>query len=166
MTGAIHKTLEVGLGDRSYPIHVGPGILGDATLIPADLAGRDVLVVTNTTVGPLYLDRLAGALSGRRVESLVLPDGEQFKTLASFAAIIDRLAELGYHRDAVVMALGGGVIGDLAGFAAACYQRGVAFIQATDDAAGASRCGGGRQDRGESCCRQEPDRGVLSAAGR
>lgn len=130
MTAAVHKTLEVGLGDRSYPIHVGPGILADAALIPADLAGRDVLVVTNTTVGPLYLDRFAGALNGRRVESLVLPDGEQFKTLASFAAIIDRLAELGYHRDAVIVALGGGVIGDLAGFAAACYQRGVTFIQA------------------------------------
>ena len=129
MTGAMHKTLEVGLGDRSYPIHVGSGILGDAALIPADLAGRDVLIVTNATVAPLYLDRLAGALSGHRVESLVLPDGEQFKTLTSFTAIIDRLADLGYHRDAVVMALGGGVIGDLAGFAAACYQRGIAFVQ-------------------------------------
>ncbi|MGD8976062.1 MAG: 3-dehydroquinate synthase [Gammaproteobacteria bacterium] len=130
MAGPKYRTLEVGLGDRAYPIHVGSGILGEPETISARLAGRDTLVVTNTTVGPLYLDTLVRALGGRRWESLVLPDGEQYKTLASFAEIIDRLAELSYHRDAVVIALGGGVIGDLAGFAAACYQRGIAFVQA------------------------------------
>ena len=130
MAGAAYRTLMVGLGDRTYPIHVGAGILGDASTMPAGLAGRDTLVVSNTTVAPLYLDTLTRALGGRRCESLVLPDGEQHKTLETFARIIDRLAELSFHRDAVVIALGGGVIGDLAGFAAACYQRGVAFVQA------------------------------------
>ena len=129
MTGPVHQTLEVGLGNRAYPIHIGPGILNAAELVPADLAHRDTLVVTNTTVAPLYLDKLICCLHGRRTETLLLPDGEQYKTLESFTRIIDRLAELAYHRDAVLIALGGGVIGDLTGFAAACYQRGIALVQ-------------------------------------
>ncbi len=129
MTGRVHQTLEVSLGNRAYPIHIGPGLLTAAELMPADLAHSDTLVVTNTTVAPLYLDQLTGCLRDRRTETLILPDGEQYKTLESFTRIIDRLAELGYHRDAALFALGGGVIGDLSGFAAACYQRGIALVQ-------------------------------------
>ncbi|MGB5210253.1 MAG: 3-dehydroquinate synthase [Gammaproteobacteria bacterium] len=129
MTDRPHTTLEVGLGARAYPIHIGSGIIAAAELIPSELADRDTLVVTNTTVAPLYLDTLTSSLRNRRLETLVLPDGEQYKTLETFARIIDRLAELAYHRDAVLIALGGGVIGDLSGFAAACYQRGIALVQ-------------------------------------
>jgi 3-dehydroquinate synthase len=88
-----------------------------------------VLVVTNTVVAPLYLERVCSSLEGYRVRQLVLPDGEQHKTLDTVARILDTLVEGGYGRDATVLALGGGVIGDMAGFAAACYQRGVAFVQ-------------------------------------
>jgi 3-dehydroquinate synthase len=90
---------------------------------------RALLVVTNTSVAPLYLQSLVDSLSARRVESLVLPDGEQHKTLGTMARIIDALINHRMNRDAAVLALGGGVIGDMAGFAAACYQRGVDYIQ-------------------------------------
>jgi 3-dehydroquinate synthase len=96
---------------------------------PADSA-RDVLVVTNTTVGPLYLAALTRSLVDKRVLSVVLPDGEQYKTLEVLGRIFDALVEGRLNRDACVVALGGGVVGDMAGFAAACYQRGVDFVQA------------------------------------
>jgi 3-dehydroquinate synthase len=121
--------LTVALQERSYPILIGSGLLGDAAVYAREVAATDVLVVTSETVGPLYLDRVRAALAGRRVHALALPDGEAHKTLATVARIFDALAAAHLHRDACVAALGGGVIGDLAGFAAACYQRGVDFLQ-------------------------------------
>jgi 3-dehydroquinate synthase len=123
------KTLQVRLGERSYPIQIGSGILADAALVGRAVDAEQILVVTNEVVGPLYLEPLLRALGGRRVETLVLPDGEQHKTLATFERIIDRLIAARFHRDACIVALGGGVVGDVAGFAAASYQRGVAFVQ-------------------------------------
>jgi 3-dehydroquinate synthase len=93
------------------------------------VAARDVLVVTNTTVAPLYLARLERSLAGKRVASVSLPDGEQHKTLETLARVFDALVERRLNRDACVVALGGGVVGDMAGFAAACYQRGVDYVQ-------------------------------------
>jgi 3-dehydroquinate synthase len=124
-----HRSLEVGLGARSYPIHVGAGLLHRPDRVAACVPGRDVLLVTNDTVGPLYLESARAGLAGKRVEALVLPDGESWKTLEQFGVVLDALARGGFHRDCCVAALGGGVIGDLAGFAAACYQRGVDFLQ-------------------------------------
>ena len=129
-------TITVDLDTRSYPIYIGSGLLGRAGLLEPHIAGRDVLAVTNTTVAPLYLDRLLAlvrppgpAARAGRVESLVLPDGESHKTMATAEAILDALVGQRYGRDCVVLALGGGVVGDVTGFAAAIYQRGVDFIQ-------------------------------------
>jgi 3-dehydroquinate synthase len=121
-------TITVELGDRSYPIAIGAGLLGGYDFSPY-LAGRQCLVVTNETVAPLYLDRLIGSLPCRRVDSIALPDGEAHKTLESAAAVMDRLVGMRAGRDATVLALGGGVVGDVAGFAAACYMRGIDFVQ-------------------------------------
>ncbi len=121
--------LEVALGERSYPIRIGRGLLADPAAWRDALGGHHVLVVSNETVAPLYLDRVVAGLGGHRHASLVLADGEQHKTLETLARVFDALAGLGAHRDASVIALGGGVIGDLAGFAAACWMRGVDFVQ-------------------------------------
>jgi 3-dehydroquinate synthase len=122
------QTLTVNLGARSYPILIGSGLLQSATIARHIPAG-DLLLVSNTVVAPLYAERLKGALSGRRVIELILPDGEQHKTLSSAGRMFDVMIANRLGRDAVVLALGGGVIGDLAGFVAACYQRGVNFVQ-------------------------------------
>ena len=123
------KTLHVELGDRRYPLYIGPGLLGQAELLRPHIAGRQVLVVTNTTVAPLYLERTCAALQGLRYEAVILPDGERYKTLETLDAVFTALLEKRFDRHCTILALGGGVIGDLAGFAAACYQRGVDFIQ-------------------------------------
>lgn len=123
------NVLNVDLGDRAYPIFIGAGLLGDAQLMSPYLAGREVMVVSNETVAPLYLDNVMAALSGRRASSVILPDGEQYKTLEVLNDIFTALLEQRFSREVTVIALGGGVIGDMAGFAAACYQRGVPFIQ-------------------------------------
>ena len=124
------RELSIDLGDgRSYPILIGSGLLGEAALLSRHVPGREALVVTNRTVAPLYLERVLAALGRRRLASLELPDGEQYKTLAGIEPIFDALVEAGLHRDGCVVALGGGVVGDMAGFAAACYQRGVACAQ-------------------------------------
>jgi 3-dehydroquinate synthase len=123
------ERLRIELGERSYPILIGPGLLDDATLVGEAVAARDVLVVSNTTVAPLYLARLEHGLRGKRVAAAVLPDGEQYKTLETVARVFDALVERRMNRDACVVALGGGVVGDMAGFAAACYQRGVDYVQ-------------------------------------
>ncbi|MCM2310822.1 MAG: 3-dehydroquinate synthase [Steroidobacteraceae bacterium] len=123
------ERLHIDLGARSYPILIGPGLIDDAGLLGEVVAARDVLVVTNTTVGPLYLAHLERALPGKRVASVVLPDGERYKTLDTLALVFDALVERRMNRDACVAALGGGVVGDMAGFAAACYQRGVDYVQ-------------------------------------
>jgi 3-dehydroquinate synthase len=121
-------TLNVELGTRSYPILIGAGLLGRAESF-AHLAARDVLVVSNSTVAPLYMEQLRHSLGERRVVEVTLPDGESHKTLANVARVLDVLVANRFGRDCAVLALGGGVVGDLAGFAAACYQRGVAFVQ-------------------------------------
>jgi 3-dehydroquinate synthase len=121
--------VDVELGARSYPIFIGNGLLGDAGLLGRTVKSRQVMIVTNDRVGPLYLQRLCEALGDREVASVVLPDGEQHKTLDSFATIMSAMLERRFERGCTVVALGGGVVGDLAGFAAACYQRGVHFVQ-------------------------------------
>jgi len=123
------KTLTVALGERSYPIYIGSGLLAQPDLLLRHIPGQQVLVVTNETVAPLYLDRVMDTLSGLQCESLVLPDGEQFKTLETVNQVFDALLEKRFNRTATLVALGGGVIGDITGFAAACYQRGIHFIQ-------------------------------------
>ncbi len=123
------KTLHVELGDRRYPIYIGPGLLGQADLLPPLLSGRQALVVSNTTVAPLYLERACAALTGVRCETVILPDGERYKTLETLNEIFTALLNHRFDRQCTIIALGGGVIGDMGGFAAACYQRGVAFIQ-------------------------------------
>lgn len=127
----LNHELKVDLGDRSYPIYIGSGLLGEASLIEAHITGSSTLVVSNTTVAPLYLERVQQALDalGTRHDALILEDGEQYKTLAAVECIVDRLLEARHDRSSTVIALGGGVVGDIAGFAAAVYQRGVNFVQ-------------------------------------
>ena len=122
-------TVQVDLGARSYPIWIGAGLLADAAHWRAAIRGRHVLVVTNATIAPLYLERVQAGLHDFVQAALVLPDGEAFKTLACSAEIFDALATLSASRDATILALGGGVIGDVAGFAAACWMRGIHFVQ-------------------------------------
>ncbi len=121
-------TLNVELGTRSYPILIGAGLLGHEDSF-ARLAARDVLIVSNSSVAPLYMAPLRRSLGTRRLVEVILPDGESHKTLANMARVLDVLVANRFARDCAVLALGGGVVGDLAGFAAACYQRGVAFVQ-------------------------------------
>lgn len=123
------RTVTVALGQRSYPVWVGPGLLTDHARWRAMLRGRHVLVVSNTTVAPLYLPRVTAGLDGLHWSSHLLEDGEAYKTLANVGRVLDALATLGATRDACVLALGGGVVGDLAGFSAACWMRGIDFIQ-------------------------------------
>lgn len=126
------STLNVGLGSRSYPIHIGPGLLDKLSdLAAAANLGKRVAVVTNTVVAPLYLDRLIAGLTkvGVGATAIVLPDGEAHKSWESLNAIYDHLLRERCDRTTPIVALGGGVVGDLAGFAAATYQRGVPFIQ-------------------------------------
>jgi 3-dehydroquinate synthase len=123
------KTLQVELGARSYPIHIGAGLLQRPELLAPHVAGRRVAIVTNERVAPLYLERLKSGLALPDALELVLPDGEAHKTLEVLAGVFDRLLAAGCDRRTVLVALGGGVVGDLAGFAAACYQRGIDFVQ-------------------------------------
>ncbi len=127
----IQHSLEVDLGERSYPIRIGQQILGQGELIEPHIHGGSALIVSNDTVAPLYLDTVRQVLdsSGIRHDQIVLDDGEQFKTMASIESIIDLLLQNHHDRRTTIIALGGGVIGDIAGFAAAIYQRGVNFIQ-------------------------------------
>jgi 3-dehydroquinate synthase len=122
-------TITVSLGNRSYPIHVGSGLLSTGTVLAQSTSASQLMIITNEVVAPLYLERVERAFAARKPKSLILPDGEQYKTLGSFAEVIDELIEAGFHRDACILALGGGVIGDVAGFAAASYQRGIDFVQ-------------------------------------
>lgn len=125
----ISQTLNVELGDRSYPIIIGNGLIDAGFDLSQFLPGSDCLVVSNETVAPIYLEKLRACFGDAAMDSLELPDGESHKTIATCENIIDKLVATGANRDTVVVALGGGVVGDIAGFAAACYMRGVAFIQ-------------------------------------
>lgn len=125
------QSLNVALGDRAYPIHIGAGLLERAELILPHLPAPAVAIVSNTTVAPLYMDRLAEPLeaAGVKVTRIVLPDGESYKTLDTLNQVFDALLRARCERKTTLIALGGGVIGDLTGFAAATYLRGVPFIQ-------------------------------------
>jgi 3-dehydroquinate synthase len=123
------QSLTIDFGPRSYPILIGSGLLGDRGLLESRIRAREVMLVTNVTVAPLWAPRLSAALSGFRVAECVLPDGEQHKTLDTVSKVLDALVAARMNRDCAVLALGGGVVGDIAGFAAACYQRGVDFVQ-------------------------------------
>ncbi len=129
MASEIAATLIVDLAERSYPIYIGQNLLDDTALLTGHIAGREVLIVTNTTVAPLYLAQLEAHLTEYRCEKVVLPDGEQYKSLDVLNQVFDRLLETKCSRQVTLIALGGGVVGDMTGFAAACYQRGVPFIQ-------------------------------------
>ena len=123
------QRLDVDLGDRSYPIYIGEGVYAEANHYRAAIPGRQVMVVSNETVAPLYLEQTLGALDGYDVASCILPDGEQYKTLEMVNRIYSAMLEQRFTRQSTLVALGGGVIGDMTGFAAATYQRGVHFIQ-------------------------------------
>jgi 3-dehydroquinate synthase len=123
------RSLDVALGDRSYPIWIGANLLADNARWRAHVRGRQALVVSNDIVAPLYLERIAAGLDGLVWDKVILPDGEQHKSFTSAERLFAALAQLKANRDACVIALGGGVIGDLAGFAAACWMRGVDFLQ-------------------------------------
>ena len=124
-------TVTVDLGSRSYPIEIGPGLLDDSSCWEPYAQGRTLAVVTNSTVGPLYARRLCKSVAGlaARVVMVELPDGEEYKTSATLNRVYDALLEARCDRQTLIVALGGGVVGDIAGFAAATYQRGVPFIQ-------------------------------------
>lgn len=121
--------LNVDLGERSYPILIGDGLLQQAGLLSQYLAGGQCLVVSNDTVAPLYMDALQATIADHNSDRVVLPDGEQFKSLATVETIFDALLSKRHNRTTTLIALGGGVVGDMTGFAAASYQRGVNFIQ-------------------------------------
>lgn len=121
--------LLVSLGSRSYPIHLGPGLLDDHALLATQVVGAQAFVLSDANVAPLYLQKVMDALHPKSVQTQVIPAGEQEKTLQRFSEVMDALAAQKASRDVTIIALGGGVIGDLAGFAAACWMRGVRFVQ-------------------------------------
>lgn len=121
--------LSVDLGERSYPIYIGENIYADEAYYRRHIPGKQVMVVTNETVAPLYLEETLRALNGFDVSSVILPDGEAYKTLDELNKIFTALLQSRFTRKCTLIALGGGVIGDMTGFAAASYQRGVSFIQ-------------------------------------
>jgi 3-dehydroquinate synthase len=123
------QTIDVTLGERSYPVWIGRGLLDDHARWRAALRGKHALVISNRTVAPLYLERVARGLDGLRWSSFLLEDGEAHKSFANVGLALEALGTLGATRDACVIALGGGVVGDLAGFTAACWMRGIDFIQ-------------------------------------
>ena len=124
------QTLKVDVGHSRYLITIGAGLLGNAALVESQVPGKDLMIVTDTTVARLYLPALRAALGDRRIiHECIFADGEQQKTLQTVSWIFDMLVGQKLNRDAVVLAFGGGVVGDIAGFAAACYQRGVRYVQ-------------------------------------
>ncbi len=123
------QTLNVDLGERSYPIHIGERLIERGELLSPHIRGNQVAVVTNETVAPLYLERLCRSLADYNVTPIILPDGEAHKNWQTLQLIFDGLLNARHDRNTTVVALGGGVVGDMAGFAAASYQRGVSFIQ-------------------------------------
>jgi len=123
------NTLTVDLGTRSYSIYIGQSLLGKAELLEKYITGKQVMVVSNETVAPLYLQSVLGMLAGFETATVILPDGEQYKNLDTLNTIFSALLENRFNRDCTLVALGGGVVGDITGFAAASYQRGVSFLQ-------------------------------------
>lgn len=122
------KTVTVNVASGSYPVHIGRGLLSDSALLAGMVPGKQVFLVSNETVGPLHAAAVEKALGAFEISKYELPDGERFKNLEYFSLLLDRLVDSGMHRDATIVSLGGGVVSDIAGFAAACYQRGIAHI--------------------------------------
>lgn len=124
------KTVRVELGERTYPIHIGAGLLGNTELYKPHIKGAKVFIITNETVASLCLDKVESALAPiAEVHPSILPDGESHKRLSTIESIVDQMLSVPCDRKTTVVALGGGVVGDIAGFTAACYQRGIRFIQ-------------------------------------
>jgi len=123
------QTISLDAGHVRYPISIGSGLLSDKNLLSRHIPGESVLIVSSSAIAPLYLDRLKQGLGDRKVSQCILPDGEQHKTMQTVGWVIDSLVGNRLNRDCVLIALGGGVVGDITGFAAACYQRGVSFVQ-------------------------------------
>jgi len=123
------NVLTVDLGERSYPIMIGCKLSCSASSLASYIKGEQVMVVSNETVAPLYLEKLLANIDVRTLDSLILSDGEQYKTMDTLNTIFDALLQHRHDRSTTLIALGGGVVGDITGFAAACYQRGVNFIQ-------------------------------------
>ncbi|MFP6816300.1 MAG: 3-dehydroquinate synthase [Pseudomonadales bacterium] len=129
MDEVVMQSVNVELGQRSYPIYIGAGLLGQADLLRRHIAGNQVAIVSNEVVAPLYLDLVTRSLDGLPVDVFTLPDGEQHKNLDRYKELLDFLISKRHNRSTTLIALGGGVVGDLTGFAAATFQRGVSFIQ-------------------------------------
>ncbi len=126
----VMHTLHVDLQERSYPVYIGRDLLSDPQLLARHVSGPQVVIVSNDTVAPLYMDKLRTALGQRSLlTEVILPDGEAYKTLDTLSLIFDQVMAAGHNRTTTFVALGGGVVGDITGFAAACYQRGVNFVQ-------------------------------------
>ena len=123
------EMLSINLGERSYPILIGEGLLSNSDLLQKYIKCRNLIIVTNEVVAPLYLQKLKNALPNKNIHQIILPDGEHTKSMSTFNQVLDALVAARLNRDAGIVALGGGVIGDMAGFAAACYQRGVDYYQ-------------------------------------
>jgi 3-dehydroquinate synthase len=124
------KTINVELATNAYPVYLGHGLLADHSLWRRHLGKGKTLIVSNDVVAPLYLEALKSALTGLDLDVHIIPDGEPFKTAETWYGIVDKLVGMQARRDANIVALGGGVVGDIAGFAAACYMRGIRFLQA------------------------------------
>ena len=123
-------TLHVDLGQRSYPVYIGRDLFAGGSLLSNHVPGSQLVLVSNETVAPLYLDRVRDALRDKNlITEVILPDGEQYKSMDTLAGIFDRVMADGHNRSTTFVAVGGGVVGDITGFAAACYQRGVNFVQ-------------------------------------
>ena len=123
------QTIEVDLGEKSYPIMVGDGYLSNRYKLSSYIDGHDCMIVTNETIAPIYLKLFLDNIEDKVINTVILPDGEEYKTIQSVQIVLDKLVECGANRDTTIIALGGGVIGDIAGFSAACYMRGLSFIQ-------------------------------------
>jgi 3-dehydroquinate synthase len=123
------KKLNLNLGEKSYPIYIGENLLSQADYLTKHITGNQVMIVSNTTVAPLYIDKVKSLLTDFEVCEVILPDGEQYKNLDTVNQIFTNLLENRFDRSSTLIALGGGVVGDMTGYAAACYQRGVNFIQ-------------------------------------
>jgi 3-dehydroquinate synthase len=123
--------LNVDLGERSYPIYIQAGIFQDTGFLFSEIRAAHIIIISNDVVAPLYLETLSQRLAseGRKIDHIILPDGEAHKTLSSFELVMSKLLAMPASRSACIVALGGGVIGDLSGFVAACYQRGIDFVQ-------------------------------------
>ena len=122
-------TLQVNLGKRSYPIYIGKELLSHDSLLSNHISSNDAVIISNETVAPLYLQKLSASLKNKNIQTIILPDGESYKNLTTMESIFNDLLTHKCARDSTIIALGGGVIGDISGFAAACYQRGINFIQ-------------------------------------